>query len=218
MTLKLIYYAFPRCDASLLDDYLVKFKKELSINIEQFSELEIINGNSEFTNTYRFIDSLIEPMNTEIDFDSLCDFLTRVRRNEIQLIRDVYPQAYGFFASNKNIDTNIISQSLETKTLICLEKSGLKFKEHTGAHGLSGRRYAVTIKLYKNIVWHEVAHLFGADEHYVKNDKYKMKEKCTNKELCVMRYDPGIKLCSFCSTAQEEIRNGVFKPNNILGI
>ena len=101
MKLKLIYYALPQCDDSLLDEYLVKLKNELSTTIEHFSEFEIINGNVEFTNTYRFIDSLIEPMNTEIDSDNLFKVLRRVSKNEIQFIRDINPQAYSFLRGTR---------------------------------------------------------------------------------------------------------------------
>lgn len=213
MRLKLAFYAHLQCDYSVLYDYLVKFKSELSTKIKHFSELEIINGGVRFKSTYHFIDHLIRPMNAEIDFDNLCRILRNVSKNELQLIRDKFPQAYKFFEDNKNIDTNEISQSLTIKTLICLRKSGLKFKGQSYAHGLSelNGRYAVVIKSYKNIVWHEVAHLFGAGNHYIENDTSKMEEKCSDKALCVMQYDPGDKRCSFCSTSLKEISDKMFK-------
>jgi hypothetical protein len=162
----------------------------LSRDIDDFLKLKIINGQETFRETYLFIQKLIESkiINSEIHFDDLCKNLRKAMKNDV-------------------------SQSLKIRTLICLEKNGLRFKNQPAAHGLSecNGRYAVVLRSYKNIIWHEAAHLFGADDHYIENSRYKMKEKCSAHESCSMQFDPGDKQCYFCSTAVEEIRNNMFK-------
>lgn len=195
MELKLVYYNFSGSGDSILEQYLTEFKEELSGNITSFSDIEILNGQETFRGTYNFIKQLIESkiLNSEIHFDDLCSNLRKANDD--------------------------ISQSLKIKTLICLEK-GLRFKNQSGAHGLSefNGRYAVLLKVYKNIVWHEVAHLFGADDHYIENDTAKMKKQCSAKKKCVMQYDPSEKPCCFCSTAIEEIRSNMIKETSPLSI
>lgn len=219
MCLKLVFYDLSQHDYSILD-HIVKFKSELSTNIKQFSKLEIINGGVKFKSTYHFINYLIKSINTEINFNDLCWILRNVSKNRLQLVSGKFLQVYRFFEDDKDIDTDEISQSLTIKTLICLGGSGLKFKGQSYLHGLSesNGRYAVVIKSYKNIVWHEVAHLFGADDHYIENDTSKMKEKCPDKVSCIMQYDPGDKPCSFCSTSLKEISNKMFNETSHLSI
>jgi len=216
MKLKLVYYAF-RSNHFIMNN-LSMFKNEISKSIPEFSELEIINGEENFRNTYLFINHLITPMilTLEIDFEGLRLILREVSQNIIQTIENKYPKAYKFFIGNVNRDKISISESLRIKTLICVEQNRLRIKGQPNAHGLSesNGRYAVVIKSYRNIVWHEVAHLFGSDDHYIENDVYKMKEKCTNKQLCVMQYDPGDKPCTFCSAALKEISDKMFTETN----
>jgi len=57
---------------------------------------------------------------------------------------------------------------------------------------------------YKNILWHEIAHLFGAYEHY-REDDYKATSECEDPDSCIMQRNPGRKLCEFCGQSKREM-------------
>lgn len=215
MKLRIVYYAIHGKNSYFLDKHLNEFKNDISKNIRDFSKLDIINGEEKYRDTYCFINHIIEKMiqDSKIFFQHLTDILRSASSDNFQRIKDNLPNVYEFFEHNKHADKNKISESLRFKTLICVEGENLSINENADAHGYAegNGRYAVLVKSYKNIIWHEVAHLFGADDHYIENDVCKMKEKCANKELCVMQYDPRDKPCSFCSTAIMEMRTACIK-------
>lgn len=73
-----------------------------------------------------------------------------------------------------------------------------------GAHGVRiignrGNGVVLLIKGYKTIIWHEVAHLLGAKDHYnSKSDNHEAIQNCLNPENCVMQWNPGDSFCEKC--------------------
>jgi hypothetical protein len=183
----LLYYDLSdhACGSDQLDEHLRRFRSELAKDIGEFATLTIRNGQEVSPGAYRFISDLLQPTRSEIDFDVINDRLWKAREGE-----------FG----------NAISRVLDSKTFICV--TGGRFKQSGGAyHGLTAPNFfAVVVESYRGIVWHEAAHLFGADDHYRSENPGEMKQQCTNKVSCVMRYEPG---GIFCTEAVREIRNGM---------
>jgi hypothetical protein len=77
-----------------------------------------------------------------------------------------------------------------------------KFEDNWFAHGQAWGRYIVLRKLYKGIVLHELAHLYGADDHYNEIKPEQTLSICTNPAQCIMQWNPGNK---FCKESKKEI-------------
>jgi hypothetical protein len=83
-----------------------------------------------------------------------------------------------------------------------------------GAHGV--RKYVfhanclvLYIKGYKEIIWHEAAHLLGAEDHYNPNsNSHEAIQDCLNPNNCIMQWNPGD---TFCEKSIDEIRNCLSK-------
>ena len=185
MTFELTYYKYTPSHPNQLGNDLQSLKADLSTHILDFATLEITDGERCHKGTYRFIGDVVRPMGSEIDFGQLVRVLWNARKR---------------------------MPGLTKRAIICIEQSGLRFKENADWHGLAGDGFCAVVlqpykNPYKNIVWHEVAHLFGAKDHYPNG--IEGAPKCTAKESCVMQYDPGAKQCFFCSEALKEIRSGM---------
>ncbi len=212
MKFDLIYYAFPR--SNQLDHHLHSLRNELSRNIPEFSALKIIDGEREHGVTFCFLDSLVNSMGSTIDVDAFTRILFAVRADQVEALYDRYPHVREFFELNASVNREDLSRSLLTaRTFICREEKGLRFKDDPSYHGLTAPRFfAVAIKSYKNIIWHEAGHLFGADDHYCRERVYEMSPECTDRESCVMQFNPGSKSCCFCTKAIDEIKKDMDGP------
>ena len=79
----------------------------------------------------------------------------------------------------------------------------------SGAHGVRmignrGNGVVLYIKAYKNIIWHEAAHLLGAKDHYnLNSDGHEAIQDCLNPKNCVMQWNAGD---TFCEKCIDEIR------------
>ena len=200
MTFELTYYNYTSSHPNQLGNDLQSLKADLSTHILDFATLGITDGERCHKDTHRFIGDLVRRMGSEINFDNM--------------VRDLW-------------DERERMPGLTTRTIICVEQSGLRFKENADWHGLTGDGFCAVVlqpykNPYKNIVWHEVAHLFGAEDHYNCTNKTERAPQCTagEEEECIMQYDPGTKQCLFCSGALQEIRSGMSKmprsPHDLL--
>jgi hypothetical protein len=77
-----------------------------------------------------------------------------------------------------------------------------------GAHGvrMTGKwgELVLYIKGYKEIIWHEAAHLLGAEDHYNPNSSFHETTRvCLNPDNCVMQWNRGD---TFCEKSIDEIR------------
>ncbi len=63
---------------------------------------------------------------------------------------------------------------------------------------------AIIRRITKKNIWHEIAHLLGAGDHY-EEDSYKKKDICTEKD-CIMQYGKDGDNTTFCSEAIKEIK------------
>ncbi len=108
--------------------------------------------------------------------------------------------------------TSEITSSFSGNVVVISDKSITSIKGKRGAHGTSRGQLCFLIRGdYRNILWHEAAHLFGADDHYDEHNHGPI-EGCMDwlrgpgKLSCIMQWNPGENECSFCDRSISEMQ------------
>lgn len=180
MDFKIIYYDLTQQKQSEIENALETFKIELVKYIPKFKHLKIVSGNQSFPDILKSMHSIAVSFTGTGPLSENC--LISAIMNKIE-----------------NFDYT-------TRTIIVLPTSNIVFRNFPGAHGVCmGEKFVVLSRVYRNIIWHETAHLFGAEDHYQKQKPTFMKDICTEKEVCVMQWDPGNKDVIFCTRSIQEM-------------
>lgn len=182
MSLQIVYYDLTNERSKELEAGLKSFKHELSAHIPKFSELQIVSGNEQFPD-------ILEKLRTNLD--------PHIQKKIIS----------GDDASGA-IKAALPGTGNHSHLMIVLPSPEITFTDNPGAHGITNGGNIVLLKrTYKNIILHETAHLFGARDHYVLKSLNNMQEICTDKERCVMQWNPADKKVVFCSETIREIQD-----------
>lgn len=181
------------------------------INAHVKASVSMVDGNACFPDTRLFLHEVIAQSsnNGVCSFDSILNHISKIenynrirRSGKTSKLKD---SEIPIIEAWKKSNCEDISPSLSGKVVIVSDNSVRVILGHNGAHGVSYGRFAFLIEDYKNILWHEAAHLIGADDHYCKKDVYRAKPKCQNPDLCIMQWNPSDKPCSFCEQSIREI-------------
>ena len=85
--------------------------------------------------------------------------------------------------------------------------------EKLWGQALLGGNVCINRRTEKHVIWHETAHLLGADDHYKEKEPYKMKKICKDPTNCIMRY-VSLEKNSFCDRVKKEIDKYLNKCKN----
>jgi len=183
---EIVFYDLTKSHKSNVEQSLISFRSELKKHIQDFDRLKIRYGNDEYPDTFESLEATIVPLIKNGQFSTAKALHTLWKNKKV--------------SQNENFWGNL--------NLIILPDSSIYFKEIPGAHGIqTDCQFAFLKECYLNIIWHETAHLFGAEDHYVKGNEYRMISECSDPDNCLMQWDPADKDVVFCSKTLEEIRN-----------
>jgi hypothetical protein len=107
--------------------------------------------------------------------------------------------------------TREIASSLSDRVFVVSDKRVTSITGKGEAHGTARGQLCFLVRDYKNILWHEAAHLFGAEDHYDEHN-HEPTRGCMDwshprrEWSCIMQWDPGKKDCWFCPRAIKEIQ------------
>jgi hypothetical protein len=153
-----------------------------------------VDGNKEFPAT---TDLLREAMRILRRADGSCPFDDGFRkfvdmpgRNGSKR-HDCSADELGMVALWENRGTPEIASSLSGKLVVISNETVTSITEAQQADGIAVFRgeLCLLVRDYRNILWHEAAHLFGAHDHYDENRT--ATPECEAANLCIMQWDPG---------------------------
>lgn len=169
-----------------------------------------VDGNKEFPAT---TDLLREALRKLRRADGSCPFDNGFRRFVDMAGRngskrhDCSADELGMVALWDNRGTTEIASSLSGKLVVVSDETVTSITGARHAHGIAefGGTLCLLVRDYRNILWHETAHLFGADDHYDEKNRTAT-PKCEAANLCIMQWDPGHnEHCRFCDQSITEV-------------
>jgi hypothetical protein len=165
-------------------EHLRDFATEVAAISGRGTKIEVVDGNARFRQTRVFLRTAVSKAsaNGSCDFDFLRDHIRRRLRG------------------------GEMSDSLSGKVVIVSDTNVFSIVG-SKAHGITEFKgqFCFLVKNYKNILWHEAAHLFGADDHY-REDNQGARPECEHPDFCIMQWDPAGKPCAFCDQSKREIQ------------
>lgn len=173
--------------------HLRAFDKEIRDTCGEDTGIEVANGNECFPVRRAFLRRTM----LDVTQDGSCNY-------NLFLVR-ILDEWYNIHDS---------CDPVHDKVLIIAHESITRLGE-LAAHGIvyNEDRFAFLVQDYWQILWHEAAHLFGAEDHYRRDDHNRPAPECKDQtdqpqlRWCLMQWDPGVKDCRFCAQTIEEIRN-----------
>lgn len=191
------------------------FVRELNTCCANGDSVQVVNGNEEFAAT-RYL--LREAVLSLRQADGSCPFDDGFR--EFVHTAKAYSNGSRRHADGRVVSadqlrmvslwakhaTGEIASSLSDKVVVVSDETVTSITEARRAHGIAEfcGDVCFLVRVYKNILWHEAAHLFGARDHY--DDNHRATQKCKAPNLCLMQWDPGDKKCEFCAQSIKEMQ------------
>ena len=201
--MKIICYALEGSEVNSRE--LAAIVKDLILKLEKYgldnNLYSLVDGNTHFPDTKNYFEQLVKIFsnNSTMKYEDILDFVWYIqeygKNKQMQKeSSEIFQNAKKFF---KNISKEICFESTNGKIIILLSRNSKSiFEALKGAHGISiiNGDVCVLLRGYKSIVWHEIAHLLGAKDHY-ECSSYESKDFCSRKSDCVMQWNPGLAFC-----------------------
>lgn len=184
--------------------YVEDLLKELDKQGINTSFLEKIDGNKDYHATYLLIEKILnywDKLPTQSIHQSF--FLLRASMQG----EDIERYSFKYFCNNSKIHSELIdltnSKIIPPAFFNAIIITGKKYKLEIPFGVASGEinegGICINCNTSKESIWHETAHLLGADDHYGKTAY-----KCKNPTDCFMQYNATQGSC-FCSESVKEI-------------
>ncbi|GEM_PF-3130231 len=173
------FFSMDEANVAELKQYVNEFKNEmLSITAGKL-DIDVHNGNKDQKLKNSIKKTLDECINNGI--------MNILKFNNALIAEDIYSLIPG----------KIIIYDRDIKQFCKNPDDPNDFGDEAHGQVLSeSSKLAVVKKLYQGITSHELAHLYGATDHY------DPKNKCSSPFDCIMQFNPGSK---FCENAKNEI-------------
>jgi|GEM_PF-4466471 len=209
----------------------IKYVKELLLHLKKkgidVANIEVIDGNK-LKESYDKIKYLIEYWNNNLPYLQLdhiqvsmqiCNDVSQYNGKvgcNFWLIDEISNKQRVF---TKEEVSNIIGFKVP---MVQFDKSivvvGNKYDLGQGRYGVAHRGGVLCINkfLEKKSIWHETAHLLGADDHYCEDEHEKVIKRCGDygkkKKVCLMQWD-SLKGADFCIESLKDIKYYVDNGN-----
>ncbi len=199
----------------LAQDLAVRYVQELLNEIQRLnidtSKLSVIDGNNCYTETYNAIGKIIDDFGPNLDTSKIylyLYFLNDCGRNKQDKM------CYGLNDKElqylkKEFGGNDYKGTLFNSIIIAGANIQLNSSYGEAMWNIIEGGLCINVNVAKKSIWHEVAHLLGADDHYDKDTK-KPKKICTDHLNCLMQWN-STQGKHFCSKSIAEIKGTVNK-------